>query len=142
MKHVFQLLVLALCAVSLGAQTESGLQDATVRYVSSAGSDANAGSTWQAAKATVAAAIGSLPQTPWYPYNRYGTIYVGPGLFIETATPIEFSGQIHLVCASSGDGSSGQGSVIKLGGGRNTSLLSLYGRICCDERLCALPSGG
>src|SRR3981081_4085826 len=123
MKQLFQLSVIALCAVSLRAQTEIGLQDAAIRYVSSTGSDPNAGTSWQAAKATVAAAMGSLPPTPWYPYNRYGTIYVGPGTFIETATPIEFSGQIHLVCASSGDGSSGQGSVIKLGNGRNTSLL-------------------
>ena len=124
MRHLLRLFVIALCAVSLRAQAVTGLQDATVRYVSSTGSDANAGSSWQAAKATVGAAIGSLPQTPWYPNNRYGTIYVGPGTFMETATPIEFSGQIHLVCASSGDGSSGQGSVIKLGSGRNTSLLS------------------
>jgi hypothetical protein len=118
---LLQLAGLAVSAASLAGQT-SNLTDATVRYVSSTGQDLYDGKSWLTAKATVAAAVNSLPATPPYG-SHFGTVYVGPGRFVETATPIEFNSEIHLVCASSGDGGP-QGSVIQLADGRNTALLS------------------
>ncbi len=101
----------------------NALESSTVRYVSATGSDSNSGATWLLAKATVAAAIGALPNLT-SPTIHYGTVYVGPGTFTESATPIEFNANIHLVCASPGEFGSRQGSVIKLANGRNTSLFS------------------
>ena len=98
--------------------------DATVRYVAANGSNTFNGDSWLTAKASVAAAINSLPVTGENPPIHHGTVYIGPGTYVETATPIEFNAYLHLVCASSGDGSFPTGSVIQLGSGRNTPLFS------------------
>jgi hypothetical protein len=75
---------------------------------------------------TVAAAVNSLPTNPTPATLHYGTIYIAPGTFVETATPIEMNAYLHLVCTSAGDigGWNGQGTVIQLGSGRNTPLFS------------------
>ena len=117
---------LILSAASLFAQIgnhPADLTNASVRYVSTSGRDTFDGSSWSSAKATVAAALNSLP-TVGSPPIHYGTIYIGPGTFVEAATPIEFNAEIHLDCASSGDGGLAQGTVIQLAGGRNTALFS------------------
>src|SRR5215831_6062392 len=102
---------LLLSAALLSAQSASNdLTDATVRYVSVAGKDTNDGTSWTKAKATVAAAVNSLPRTTGSAGIHFGTVYVGPGRFVEGATPIEFNAEFHLVCASSTDGGFGQGS--------------------------------
>jgi hypothetical protein len=108
----------------MAAQTGLNLSDATIRYVSASGRDANDGKSWLSAKATVASAVSSLPSTAPPSPVHFGTVYVGPGKFVETATPIEFNAELHLVCASSGDGGFGQGTLIQLGDNRNTALFS------------------
>jgi hypothetical protein len=113
-------------SVTLVAQLPMNLGDPTTRYVSTTGKDVNGGTSWGDAKATVAAAINSLPATATGPSIHFGTIYIGAGLYVETATPIEFNANIHLVCGSSGVAAfgPGSGSVIQLGNYRNTPLFS------------------
>ena len=103
------------------------LADSTVIYVSATGNDSNSGAGWAAPKASLGGAIAALPTTG-SPAIHYGTVYMGPGTFTENGTmPIEFNAEIHLVCASSGDGGFAQGTVIKLGNGKNSALLSYTG---------------
>jgi hypothetical protein len=104
----------------------NGLFDATVLYVSATGNDANPGTSWAFPKRTVAAAVNALPLSVGGVASHTGTVNIGPGTFVETATPIEFNADIHLVCAASGDNGEGvnNATVIQLGSGRNTSLFS------------------
>jgi hypothetical protein len=104
----------------------SGLSNATVLYVSVTGSDGNPGTSWAFPKRTVAAAVAALPLSVGGVASHTGTVNIGPGTFVETATPIEFNADIHLVCSASGDNGEGvnNATVIQLGNGRNTSLFS------------------
>jgi hypothetical protein len=119
------LCIIASCACPAWAQTAAQMAGTSMRYVSMAGSDSSDGSSWLSAMKTVAAAVNSLP-TNASPGFHYGTIYIAPGTFVETATPIEMNAHLHLICTSAGNvgGWQGQGSVIQLANGRNTSLFS------------------
>ena len=99
------------------------VKDPTVQYVSTFGNDGNDGKTWQTAKLTLAAAINALPVTGVGVSTQYGTVFLGPGTFVETNTPIPFNAYIHLIGTSSGDAFP-MGTVLKLGNGRNTALLA------------------
>lgn len=105
-------------------------KDATaVRYVALYGSDLNNGFSWERPKRTVAAAVNSLPQVgSGGSLRRSGTIYIGGGTFVETATPIEASSSIRFVGQGIGsDETTNAGTCIKLGDGLNTSLFSPSG---------------
>jgi hypothetical protein len=126
MKYITPTAIALIFSLTLVAQTPTNLGNPTTQYVSPAGTDLNGGTSWTDSKASVAAAISALPATASAPSIHFGTINIGPGIFVETATPIEFNANIHLVCSSSGDSAfgPGSGSVIQLGNNRNTSLFS------------------
>lgn len=120
---------------SNGTLVDSGLSAAglaplvasTVQYVTAAGNDLFVGTSWGFAKHTVAAAVAALPLTLGGVPVHTGTVRVGPGTFVETATPIEYNAAIHLVCTASGDNAEGvpnNGTIIQLAAGRNTALFS------------------
>lgn len=92
-------------------------------YVAKTGSDSNSGSGWSTAKLTVAGGISCLPVngTLGSGGNHFGTIYIGPGSYQETATPLEANAGIHF--RGSGMATNGQ-TFIQLANGRNTPLFS------------------
>lgn len=97
-----------------------------VIYVSAAGSDANSGASWATAKLTVAAAVTALPLSSGGVASRTGTVFVGPGTFTESATPIEFNANIQIFCGTNGDSAEGvtNATVIKLANSKNTALFA------------------
>lgn len=110
----------------------SGVWDtgvAEVRHVRLTGDDANDGRTPSTAKRTVAAAVMALPEQNPYAGNRHhaGHVVVGPGEYVETATPIELNRAIRIsgvaATASSAAGSPGA-TRVKLADGRNTHLFA------------------
>ena len=69
----------ALLAILLFAPPTSG-QQAAIRYVSGTGKDSNDGLSWGSSKATVFAALVSLPGGNVVgPFSGSGTVYVAPG---------------------------------------------------------------
>jgi hypothetical protein len=105
---------------------QSGMNDPRVRYVSKMGSDSNDGSSWDRAKLTVAAAVNALVYsgTPGSGGHHVGQINIGPGVFVETATPIEWNERLTIIGSGSTDDATNSGTVIKLGANRNTALFS------------------
>lgn len=105
--------------------TGSGsLIDQAIIYVSKNGNDSNSGNNWGNAKLTVAGGINALPSFsgPPGPFH-YGTVYIGPGQFVETNTPLEFDSYIRLEGTADTDAAFPNGTQIKLANGRNTSLI-------------------
>lgn len=69
-----------------------------VRYVHKGGSDSNEGYSWGTAKATVAAAVKSLPivDSGLSTQRHQGAVYIGPGTYTETDLPIPIHGGIQF----------------------------------------------
>lgn len=95
-------------------------------YVSAAGSDSNSGASWATAKLTVAAAVTALPLSSGGVASHTGTVFVGPGTFTESATPIEYNANIQIFCGTNGDNAEGvtNATVIKLANSKNTALFA------------------
>lgn len=101
------------------------LNDPSIIYVSKLGADSNDGRSWATAKLTVSAGINALPLQFSPPDSfHYGTVYIGPGQFVESQTPLEFNAYIQLRGVATSDRSFAYGTQIKLASGRNTPLLS------------------
>ena len=107
----------------------SGVNDA-VRFVDMAGDDDLDGKTRFTPKRTVAAAIKSLPRRGSGGSERYeGVVHIGPGVFVETDTPLPVSSGIQLKGSGCNPGflSSTLGTKIKLADGQDTHLIDPEG---------------
>lgn len=115
--------------ISTGAGTTytaqyAGNVSAQVLYVAATGNNSNTGSSWQAAKLTIAAAVAALPVsgTLGSGGHHYGTIYVGPGNFVEAGN-LEFNQSIAYIGTQAGIlGASG--TTVELANGANVPLFS------------------
>jgi len=104
--------------------------DQQIRYVAKTGVDTNDGLSWATAKLTLAAAVASLPTEAAPVSVNYptGTVYMGAGNFIETATPILIDANIRI----SGQGPQTQasgttsGTTITLANASNHALIDYH----------------
>jgi hypothetical protein len=117
---------IALVVTGLNGFPQTTLIHSSIRYVSKRGSDSNDGSSWSRAKLTVAAAVNSLPYSKGenVAAHHEGVVNVGPGVFVEAATPIEWNQHLTIEGSGSTDDGTNSGTIIKLAPGRNTHLFS------------------